>query len=121
MANKREFKKYVEAVGASACDGMMDVYYTVSSAEKEAIAKAIEKVLGATAAARANANVFFDKGAKAFPTRKEYGKAKKEFFSKLFEKINSDFTKELDDALKVFNAAIPQNVKDQNKSMAAAN
>lgn len=119
MANKREFKKYVEAVGASACDGMMEVYYTVGSAEKDIIAKAVEKVLCATAAATANANVFFDKGAKAFTDRKEYGKAKSDFFKKLFTKINADFTKELDEALKIFNGAIPQNVKDQNKVIAA--
>ena len=120
MANKREFKKYVEAVGASACDGMMEVYYTVDNAEKNEIAKAIEKVLGAVASARANSNVFFDKGAKAFADRKEYGKAKKEFFNKLFTKINGDFTKELDEALRIFNGAIPQGMKDHNKEIASA-
>ncbi len=119
MANKREFKKYVEAVGASACNEMMDAYYTVDGVDKDSVSKAIEKVLGATAAARANANVFFDKGVKAFATKKEYSRAKEEFFTKLFEKINSDFTKELDEALKLFNSAIPQVVKDQNKAVAA--
>lgn len=115
MANKREFKKYVVAVGASACDEMMLAFYNVEGIDKNAVSNAVEKVLGATAAACSNANVFFDKGAKAFSDRKEYSKAKKEFFVKLFEKINSDFTKELDDAVKIFNAAIPENVKEQNK------
>ena len=119
MANKREFKKYVEAVGASACNEMMDAYYTVDGIDKDAVSKAIEKVLGATAAARSNSNVFFDKGVKAFGDKKEYGKAKKEFFVKLFTKINSDYTKELDAALKLFNSAIPQGVKDQNKAAVA--
>lgn len=120
MANKREFKKYVEAIGASACNSMMETYYSVESADKDAISKAIEKVLGATAAARANANVFFDKGAKAFADRKEYSKAKSEFFVKLFDKINSDFTKEIDAALKMFNEAVPADVKEAQKKAVAA-
>lgn len=120
MANKREFKKYVEAVGASACNEMMDSFYTVEGINKDQVSKAIEKVIGATAAARANANVFFDKGVKAFASNKEYSKAKKEFFVKLFDKINSDFSNELDEALKLFNAAIPEGVKESNKKLASA-
>lgn len=120
MANKREFKKYVEAVGASACNEMMDSFYTVEGINKDQVSKAIEKVIGATAAARANANVFFDKGVKAFANNKEYSKAKKEFFVKLFDKINSDFSNELDEALKLFNAAIPEGVKESNKKLASA-
>lgn len=119
MANKREFKKYVEAVGASACDEMMAAFYTVDGIEKDTVSKAIEKVLGATAAARANSNIFFDKGVKAFANKKEYGKAKEEFFVKLFNKINSDFANELDEALKLFNSAVPQEVKNKNKASMA--
>ena len=119
MANKREFKKYVEAVGASACNEMMAAFYNVEGVDKDAVSKAIERVLCATAAARSNSNVFFDKGVKAFGTKKEYAKAKEEFFVKLFNKINSDFTKELDEAIKLFNSAVPQAVKDQNKTVAA--
>lgn len=120
MANKREFKKYVEAVGASACNAMMATYYNVEGADKEAIEKAIAQVLGAIGAARSHANVKFDKGMKAFPDATAYTKAKEEFFRKVFVKISDDFSKELDDALKTFNAAIPQEVKDQYKKAVAA-
>ena len=88
MANKREFKKYVEAIGASACDAMMATY--------------------------------FDKGVKAFDSLEDYCKAKKEFYSKMFVKINDDFAKEIDEALKVFNGAIPQAVKDSYKKAVTA-
>lgn len=118
MANKREFKKYVAAVGASACNDIMESYYIVEGINKDTVSKAVELVLAATAAARANSNVFFDKGPKAFSDRKEYSKAKEVFFKKLFEKINADFTAQLDEAVKVFNSAIPQEVKDQNKVVA---
>lgn len=120
MANKREFKKYVEAVGASACDAMMATFYNVDGADKDAILKSLKMVLGAVGSARSNANVTFDKGVKAFDSPKEYGKAKKEFYSKMFVKINDDFSKDIDEALKVFNGAIPQAVKDSYKEAVAA-
>lgn len=118
MANKREFKKYVEAVGASACQAMMSTYYNVEGADKKAITKAIEQVLGAVGAAQAHANIYFDKGHKAFENMREYSKAKKEFFVKLFDKINDDFNSEIDAALKTFNAAIPAAAKEAQKQAA---
>lgn len=120
MANKREFKKYVEAVGASACDAMMATYYNVEGADKEAILNSIKMVLGAVGSARSNANVTFDKGVKAFDSLEDYCKAKREFYSKMFVKINDDFAKDIDEALKVFNGAIPQAVKDSYKEAVAA-
>ncbi len=119
MANKREFKKYTEATGASVCEAMMLAYYNQKGINKEDVEKAIAKVLSATAAAKSNANVTFDKGHKAFADLKEYSKAKESFFAKLFDKINEDFAKEIDEALKLFNSAIPQSVKDEQKKEAA--
>ena len=116
MANKREFKKYVDAVGASAIAPMVDAYESVKGADKEKITNAIEKVLGACGAAKSHADVFFDKGMKAFESHKEYAIAKKNFFKELFKKINDDFANELDEAIKEFNSAIPQEVKDSNKA-----
>ena len=115
MANKREFKKYVDALGASACDEMMYAYYTVEGADKDAISKAIEKVLLATNKARMNSNIFFDKGVKAFNDLKEYSKAKDAFFKALFEKVSTEFSEEINSALKDFNAALPANEKQKNK------
>lgn len=119
MANKREFKKYVEAVGASAYEAMMSTYYNVDGAKKEDILKAVEKLAATVATARSNANVFFDKGHKAFDSVEAYSKAKADFFKKLFDKINGDFVKGLDDSLKTFNAAIPAKAKELNKEAAS--
>ena len=94
MANKREFKKYVEAVGASACEAMMATYCC-------------------------NSNVTFDKGRKAFESANDYNKARNAFSKQLFDKINDDFGKQLDEAIKTFNAAIPQNLRDEYKKVAA--
>ena len=91
MSNKREFKKYVEAVGASACETMMSAYYNVESVDKAEVEKAMGMVLGAVGVARANSNVSFDKGPKAFENHAEYAKAKQAFsksFLPRFQKIS---------------------------------
>lgn len=119
MANKREFKKYATAVGASLCEDMMVYYYNVPGINKEEVEKGIGKVLAAVEQAVCNANVFFDKGRRGFESDKAYSKAKKEFFKKLFEKINSDFKATLDEAVKEFNAAVPASVKEENKAALA--
>lgn len=117
MANKREFKKNVEAIGSAVIEPMFTQHYIAKDEEKKAIEGYIEKVLGAIGAACANADVTFDKGVKAFPTLKEYSVAKKDFYKKLFNKIKEDFAKEIDEALKGFNSLIPKEVKEENKKI----
>lgn len=115
--NKQEFKKGVEAAGASICNEMMAVYYNEPEADRDKIASAVAKVLKATAIAKSNANIIFDRGPKGFADVKEYKKAKGEFFKKLFAKNTEDFNASITEALKVFNEAVPQAVKDANKNV----
>lgn len=119
MANKREFKKFVDSLGGSLCDEMMYAYYTVEGADKEAISTAVTKVLAATEAARVNSNIYFDRGPKSFEDAKEYSKAKDAFFKKLFKKLATEYQQELSAALKEFNGAIPATEKAKNKEVAA--
>ena len=114
--NKRDFKKYVESLGNSACASMVDVCENYEDVDKEKAANAVEKVISAVAVAKSNADVTFDKGVKAFENIVEYSKAKKTFFKQLFNKIYEDFYKELDEAVKEFNSAVPENVKAENKA-----
>lgn len=116
MGNKREFKKNVQAVGDSVCAEMVDVFDTVENVNKDEVAKAVEKVICAIAAAKSNADVTFDKGVKAFPNIVEYSKSKKAFYRQLFKKVTDDFYKDIDEALKIFNAAVPDEVKEENKA-----
>lgn len=119
MANKRNFKKDVEAVGAELCEEMMATYYNVENADRDAIAKSIEKVLFAVTKAKDNSNVYFDRGHKAFESIEDYTKAKKNFFKTLFDKIHEDFASEINEALKIFNSALPSEIKEQNKAAVA--
>ncbi|MDE6007007.1 MAG: hypothetical protein K2G67_05585 [Muribaculaceae bacterium] len=120
MGNKREFKKYVDALGAEVIDEMVASYYNVEGADKDKISEAINQVLGAIGAAKSHANIYFDRGAKGFGNAKEYSKAKREFFVGLFDKIETEFNEEINAALKTFNEALPASVKAHNKEVANA-
>ena len=113
--NKRDFKKYVESIGNSACASMVDICENYTDVDQEKAANAVEKVISAVAAAKSNADVTFDKGVKAFDSIVEYSKAKRVFFRQLFNKIYEDFYKELEVALKEFNSGVPEEVKVANK------
>lgn len=117
--NKRDFKKYADALGASVVEEMIYYYYNVEGVDKDKIAKAMEKVLGAVGKAKNNANVFFDRGARSFESLQAYSKAKRTFFRQLFKKIENEFDAEVNEGVKLFNEAIPEQVRQQNKALAA--
>lgn len=120
MPNKREFKKYSDALGASVIDEMISAYYNVKDVDRDNVAKAMEMTLGAIGKAKNNANITFDKGVKAFDNLKEYSEAKKKFFVSLFDKIETEFGEEVNQALHVFNSALPADEKARNKEVAQA-
>lgn len=111
MVNKRDFKKYANALGSSVANEMMVAYYNVEGIDRKAVAQAVEKVIGAIEEAKNNANRFFDRGPKSFADRKEYAVAKRNFFRSLFQKIEKDFNTQINEALKEFNAAVPESAK----------
>ncbi len=119
MANKKDFKKSIDAIGAAVCNEMMIVYYNVEGADRNAITSSIENILAAVVKAKNNSNVIFDKGLKAFANRAEYAKSKAEFYKALFAKIHAEFGEELNAAVKEFNNAIPADVKKANKETLA--
>lgn len=118
MSNKREFKKSVEAVGAALIDEFMIAYCNMEGIDKERVQKAVMLILGATAEAKNNANVFFDKGRSSFEDAREYSRAKHQFFTALFNKITDDFNAAVSESLKEFNAAVPESVRKQNQEAA---
>ncbi len=115
MTNKRDFKKYANALGSSVAQEMMTAYYNVEGIDREAVANAVKKVITAIEDAKNNANVFFDRGAKSFADHKEYAVAKRKFFRSLFQKIEKDFSDKINEALKEFNAAVPEAAKQAQK------
>ncbi len=120
MASKRDFKKYVDQLGSVVVDEMISSYYNVKDVDRDKVSQAIEKVLGAIGRAKCNSNVYFDRGEKAFESKEAYSKAKKTFFVALFDKIITDFNEEVNQALKVFNEALPESERERNKAYAKA-
>lgn len=120
MPNKRDFKKYVDALGASVVEEMMVAYYNVEGADRKAIADAVGKVLAAIEDAKNKSNVYFDRGHKAFADQRDYSKEKHEFFRALFNNIETEFGKEIDESIKAFNAALPESYKAAQKQAANA-
>lgn len=116
MANKRDFKKFVDALGATIIEKMMVAYYNCDGANTQAISDAAGKVLNAMEGAKTNSNIFFERGVRSFADHKEYSKAKRAFFKALFHKIVTDFDAQISEALKEFNAAIPAEVKAAQKA-----
>ena len=115
MCNKRNFKKDVEGIGSSAINEMMVAYVNIKDVDRKGVAEAVEIVLGAMTSAKDEANICFDRGPRSFADSKEYSKARRAFFKALFAKIANDFNQNLEEALKKFNAALPESVKEAQK------
>ena len=119
MANKRTFKKAVNTMSAAICEEMMFAFVNEPKADQKKISEAVGQVLEASESALDNSNVKFDRGVKAFASLADYSKAKADFFKALFNKIISDYNTAISVAMKTFNEALPQEVKDQQKASVA--
>lgn len=116
MANKREFKKYINTVCDNLISDMTYAAYTVEGADKAAIDDAIIGLLKAGAEAVMKSNVKYDKTRRAFDNEHAYIMEKEKFFKALYNKVNKEFAAAVSEAIKKFNAAIPENVKDSQKA-----
>ncbi len=117
--NKRTYKKSIKDVGASLCENFMIGYYNIDGVDKDKVENAIAMVLGGLTTACDRSNNFFGKGEKEFADKPAYLKARTAFFKDLFNKINSDFSETINSALKLFNEAVPEEVKKANKEALA--
>lgn len=115
MANKREFKKYVETVSSSICEYMMEINVMTPDADHDAIENAMIMVLTAAENAVMKSNIKFDKGHSAFPEG-GYRRAREVFYKSLFKKASKEYKDAVEKAIKNFNKAIPAEVKERNKA-----
>lgn len=119
MANKREFKKSVEALSAALVDEMMISYYNVKDVDRQKISDAVATIITALEKAKVDTAVQFDKKTKDFENLAGYLKAKKEFSKEKYDKAIEAYNNALADALKAYNEAMPQAEKEANKKAAA--
>lgn len=116
MANKREFKKYVTAVSQDIITTMMTVCYSTDGVNHDIVDKAVATILVAGENAICKSNVKFDKTEGASEDAHAFHKAKRNFYRSLFKKVNKEFTDAINEAVKQFNAALPESVKAANKA-----
>lgn len=119
MANKRVFKKSVEELADITCGVIVSSFNALDGNGKKVANEVFEKVVSAAAAAKSNADKVFGKKMREFGSAKEYLNAKKDFYKELFNNIQSDFSKEVNEALKEFNAVLPAQAKEDNKKAVA--
>ena len=113
MANKREFKKSVEALTSALVDEMMASYYNVKEADRDKIATAITKVVAAMEQAKRDSNALFGKKLKEFENISAYNKAKSKFIKAQYEAAVEKYNNALGEALKAYNEGMPKNEVDK--------
>lgn len=116
MANKRDFKKSVEALSSALVDEMMSSYYNVKEADQDKIAMAITKIAGAMEKAKSHTNKLFKKGVKEFENASAYNLAKAQFTKEKYRQAVADYNDALEEALKAYNEGMPKNSINDSKS-----
>ena len=109
MANKRQFKKSLDALSSALVDEMMASYYNVKDADREKISQAIYKVIGAMGKAKRDTGKLFGKGIKEFENLAAYNKAKSAHTKQKYTAAIAGYNEALSDALKAYNEGIPKN------------
>lgn len=106
--NKRKYKKAVKALGASLCIEFFTIGNATKDVKTESVQKCINDVYCAMIMATHGANAVFPKRIRDFSNTGEYLKAKREFFRNLYVDLSSEYSAVIDNALKDFNAALPE-------------
>jgi hypothetical protein len=103
--NKREYKKAVTMLGSSVCVEIFNISCTTPGIDKNATDAAISQVWNAMIEANKGANISFGKGVKKFADHQTFRKERSKYYKALFQKLSSDFSAQIDEALKVVNKA----------------
>lgn len=111
MANKREFKKSVDALSSAIADEMMASYYNVKEADREKISQAITKVIAAMSKAKQHTAQLFGKGVKEFDSLAAYNKAKANHNKEKYREAIANYNEALGEALKTYNEGMPKQDK----------
>lgn len=106
--NKREYKKAIDALGTAMCVEIFNIGVTTKGADSAKINEAINIVWEAMDDAKRGANLYFPKKVREFADRAAYNRERNQYYSAAFERLNSKFETQVDEALKLVNAATPK-------------
>jgi len=107
MASKRIYKKILEATTASVCNEMMlEAVFCNDEEKQEKIERIVANMLAAYENSRIQSNVKYDKSPRAFDNDREYHRARRAFYRKMFDRIYADYNKVLNESIESFNALL---------------
>lgn len=112
MADKQEFKKFINKVSDGIISDMAYAAMSLDGVDTDIADEAIIEIMKAGGDAIMKSNVKFDKTPKAFANLHEYRVERNKFFSSLYKKITKEYGDKVQDALKKFNAAVPAPAKE---------
>lgn len=115
MANKRELKKEIRYVCGDLAAECLLAKNFVKGVDKKAMNEIIAKIADLQVSALNNVTFSFDKLPHDFDSGYGYRKARAAYFKKAFASLRGKFYDKVNEIVKEMNAAVPQEVRDNNK------
>lgn len=115
MANKRDLKKEIKYVCGDLAAECLLAKNFVKGVDGDVMKEIINKIADLQVSVLANTSFSFDKLPGDFENRQDYRKAREEYYKKAYTSLRSKFYDKVNALVKEMNAALPQEVKDNNK------
>ena len=108
MANKRNLKKAVKASAGYLAGECIFTRELVPGADKKKLNDAIIKIADMQYEAVKGASFSYDKSPRSFDSKKEYNKARRQYFAKAYDKLRKTFNNGVDEVVEMMNDAMPK-------------
>ena len=115
MANKRDLKKQIKFIcGDIACECIIARNF-IPGVDVEKMNQNIFDVAILQTSTLKRVSFVYDKVASDFADKKQYLKAKRQYFAEAYKKLNSDFSDAINSIVKSMNDALTKEQKEANK------
>ena len=115
MANKRELKKRIQYVCGDLAAECLLAKNFVKGVDAEAMKRIIAEIADLQISTLAKVSFAFDHLPTDFPSENLYRKARNAYYNKAYASLQSKFLDKVNDIVREMNAALPQEVKENNK------
>lgn len=118
MANKRQLKKYIRFIcGSIACECITAREF-IDDIDPEKMNAIVVEVAMLQEQAVKNASFSFDKTPRDFESKKAYNKARRNYYSTAYTKLNAEFNEHIAKIVKEMNALLSDEQREINKKVA---
>ncbi len=119
MANKRDIKKYIRNTCGSLASEIILARAAFPQIDRKTVYEIIRNIAALQASSLAKVSVTFDKKRSSFVDAETYNKESRAFYKKAYDTLLDEFDKKIYEILKEMNAALPQEVRNTIKEVAA--